>query len=150
VLDVCGRGVDLVRYGAEAVGLVGKAGLVMLYAFALRKRITMGAMLDAIASATAAAAAAAAAAHFAILAGRLTLLMIMAIVLSLLLAVRVLAFGPFSFGFGIFGHLGSGLLRLIFRPLAAIAPASATAAAAASTGFAVLAPAFRAIEGLGL
>ena len=57
-----GRGVDLVGHGAEAVRLAGKAGLVMLHAFALR-------LFGPVASAAAAAAAAPAAARaFAILA----------------------------------------------------------------------------------
>src|SRR5690349_19258533 len=114
----------------------------MLHAFALRKRIAMGAMLGAIASATAAAAPAAAAARFTILTPRLTLRTLglsMAIVLGRLLAVglRALAFAAFGLIFGILRKIGGylRLLLLIFGTLAAftIAPASATAAAAATT-----------------
>ena len=64
---VGGRGVDLVRKGAEAVGFADKAGLVRLHAFRLGRAAFLGVII-AVTSATAAAAPAAPAAlAFAIL-----------------------------------------------------------------------------------
>ena len=84
MLVVGRRGVDFVGHRTEPVGFVGKSGLGMFRAFALRP-------VSAIASAPASAAAAAAAACFAILAlaARLAMRLIVGLAIGLALILTI-------------------------------------------------------------